>query len=220
MKRIITNDEYLKEMSRCIAEINKMKKEAISLTADIISDTLYEEDFFFSSAVDRSVALMEGMKVMLEIRNLTCIGVILRAQIDNCMRLFAVYIAADKNDLIKNFIEGNPINKLKDNLGRKMTDALLKERLSEYDPTIKAVYENASGHVHLSDKALYSSIAGISTEKDENAYIEVSVGLPLKESANAILIEAAEAFIHFLHLQYKLLMPVAKSKKVLECNNL
>lgn len=47
----------------------------------------------------------------------------------------------------------------------------------------------------------------------DNYHVEFTIGLPLNEKANVILLEAADAFLHYLQLQNSLLIKVADSKR-------
>ena len=79
-----------------------------------------QEDFFFCTAADRCIRLIDGFIPMLQNRDLTCAGVLLRMQMDNCMRTYAPFIAEDRNAVVNCIIDGNPINKLKDANGKMM----------------------------------------------------------------------------------------------------
>ena len=61
--------------------------------------------------------------------------------------------------------------------------------------------------------AFYSSVCA-----KDNYRIEFSVGLPIREEANEILLEGADAFIHYTLLQYQLLQAVIDSKKRVDEN--
>ena len=56
-----------------------------------------------------------------------------RSQIDNCMRIFAAFIAESQTDFIDGFFVGKKISDMKDNRGNKMKDYILRQRLAEYD---------------------------------------------------------------------------------------
>lgn len=60
----------------------------------------------------------------------------------------------------------------------------------------------------MSDKAFYSSVTISSSEQYD---IEFTVGAPLKK-ANPILLEVADAFIHYIKLQNNLVNQVVISR--------
>jgi len=204
----MNNDEYKKMLESQLLSLKELRYHAKELAAQIIGVTLFKEDLFFTSSLDKSIALSDGIVKMLNTRNLTCVGILVRTQIDICLRIFAAFIAADRNTFINGFIKGEPIKSFKDNLGKSMTDKQLRKRLELYDPRVSDVYVKASGYIHFSDMALYSSV---NTKSDFQ--IEFSVGLPIREEANEILLEGADAFIHFQQLLFQLLQPVVDSKK-------
>ena len=97
---------------------------------------------------------------------------------------------------------------LKDKNGKKMSDGYLKDEISKMDSVFADVYDQASGYVHLSEKAFYQMVASCEDNK-----INLYAGPNLLERHNPILIEAAEAFIHFVKLHFKMLKAVAESKE-------
>ena len=147
------NEEYMKELEKRLTDFRSARQNMKELAVAIIGDVLYKEDLFFTSAIDRSMGLLDGMIEMLKQRNLTCAGILVRTQVDNCMRVFAAFIAEDRTEFIDAFLKGEKIRNIKDNQGRKMKDVVLKERLAEYDKYLKNVYDNSSGYIHLSSKA-------------------------------------------------------------------
>ena len=92
-----------------------------------------------------------------------------------------------------------------------MQDHVLRERLAAYNSRISDVYKKASGYVHFSDMAFYSSVRTL-----DNYRIEFSIGLPLKEEANTTLIEGADVFTHYILVEYRLLQAVVESKRRLD----
>lgn len=207
------NKEYEKILNARLHGVSLVRKELIDISKRIIGNSLYMEDLFFTSAIDRSIALLDGLSSMLQSRNLTCAGILLRSQLDNCMRVFAAFIAEDRKNFIKNFMEGKKISQMKDNQGNKMTDVNLRKRLSEYDNQLDIVYQNSSGYVHLSNKAFFQSTT--IPEGEKNAF-ELKIGLPIKEKANPILLECLDAFMHYVKLQNVFLNKVAISKQTIE----
>jgi hypothetical protein len=204
----MTNEEYYQEIEELIISLQSLRREAVSLSRGMIGESLMQEDFFFCAAADRCIRLIDGFIPMLRDRNLTCAGVLLRMQMDNCMRTYAAFIAEDRNAVVNCIIDGNPINKLKDVNGKKMMDGYLKDELTKMDPLFSRVYDNASGYVHLSEKAFYQTVANC-----ENSTIGLGIGTPLPEKRNETLVEGAAAYIHFVKLQFKMLQAVVESKQ-------
>ena len=101
--------------------------------------------FFFLSALNRRVQLIDGIIDLLRMRNLTCVGILVRTQLDNLMRVFAAFISKDRRAFIKESLNGKTIRNMRDNQNRKMTDFNLKKRISEYYPEIEEIYNKSSG---------------------------------------------------------------------------
>lgn len=207
----MTNDEYLHQIAPKVETLTTLSTEALSLCQGIIGRSLTKEDFYFSASANRCINLITGFVDMLKTRNLTCAGVLLRMQMDNCMRTYAAFIAEDCNAVVDCIIQGGKISNCKDKNGRKMSDGYLKDEISKIDPVFADVYDQASGYVHLSEKAFYQMVAPCG-DNEINFY----AGPNLLERHNPVLIEAAEAFIHFVKLHFKLLKAVAESKERLD----
>lgn len=204
----MTNEEYSNALVSRIEQLQALRKKAVTIAAGIIGESLCMEDLFFCASVDRSMRLIDGFIPMLQDRNLTCAGVLLRMQMDNCMRTYAAFIAEDRNAAVQCVIDGNPINNLKDINGKKMTDGHLKDEITKIDSAFSKVYDNASGYVHLSEKAFYQTV-----EKCEDNKLEFQIGQPLPEKRNDPLLESADAYIHFVKLHFKMLQAVVESKE-------
>lgn len=207
----MNNNEYYESLNERLIKIKELRGHAKDLAIGIIGDSLFMEDLYFTSALDRSIALLDGVVKMLETRNLACVGILVRTQIDNCMRIFAAFIAEDKPAFFDGFFKGKLIKDFKDDHGESMSDVVLRRRLEDHDLQISEVYKKSSGYVHFSDVALHSSV----TAMEEN-FIEFSIGIPIREEANEFLLEGADAFIHFVQLQFQLLHLVVDSKKLVD----
>ena len=205
---MMNNKEYFAAIEQQISVLGELRKDGIALAAGIIGESLLKEDFLFFASADRCLNLIDGFIIMLRERNLTCAGALLRLQMDNCMRSYAAFIAQDKDAVIDCIISGEPIRKQLTKDGKKMTDFNLKKEISIIDSQFETVYNQASGYVHLSEKAFYQTVV-----KCEDNHIEFQVGLELPEKRNPVLIEAADVFIHFVKLHYRMLKAVAESKQ-------
>ncbi len=205
----MTNEEYYLNIEKIIHSYNELRKTGISLAQSVIGKTLTKDDLFFCASLDRVLHLIDGIIPMFKDRNLTCAGSLLRLQLDNCMRTYAAFIAKDKERIFDCLICGTPIKNEFDINGKKMTDFHLKEEVAKLDPKFKQVYNQASGYIHLSEKAFYQIV----TDLDNNGKLTLQVGHALPERQNKTLIECAEAFRHFILLHYKMLNAVGESKK-------
>lgn len=207
----MNNLEYEKALEMRLNELKNCKEATFAISSQIIGQTLFKEDLFFCATADRCVHLIDGMCVLLKTRNLTCVGALLRLQMDNCMRTYAAFIADDKNKVVDCLVSGNQINKQISREGKKLSDSYLKTQLSTLDPQFGMIYKQASGFIHLSSKAFYQSVTGC----DDNG-ISFQVGGEPPEKLNSSLLEACDAFIHFVRLHHEMLQAVADSKERFE----
>ena len=137
----MTKDEYQKKMSECITAITHYEKETLEITKAVLGKNMITTDFSYIGFLDRSIHLARGFILMLENRNLSCCGAILRLSIDNCLRLYAINIADDRESVVNTILTGGKIGNLKDKQGNKMTDAYLNKQLEQQDPLISRVYK-------------------------------------------------------------------------------
>lgn len=208
MDRIISNSEYKAAIQPIICALRELHKKTLSIAKGVIGQNLMDFDLCFCGLMDRSIRLTDGFIPLLETRNLTCVGAILRLMIDNCLRSFALMIAADEKQAINCILEGGEIRKLKDKNGNRMTDKNLKEQIKQYDNLLPTVYDNTSGFIHFSDKAVYQSIYNT-----EDYHIDFQIGGELNEKRNVNLLECASAYLHYYQFFLKFMEAEADWKK-------
>lgn len=213
---IMTKDEYQKKMSECIEAISHYEKEATKISKAVLGKNMIDKDFPYLGFLDRSIHLARGFILMLENRNLSCCGAILRLSIDNCLRLYAINIADDRENVVNTILSGGKIGNLKDKNGNKMTDAYLNKQLEQQDPLISGVYKEASGFIHFSNKAVYQSLL----KCDDTGHIEFQIGSDLPDKFNETLIECAFAYMHFYRMFLSMMCSVAELKKEFDKENL
>ena len=110
----MTNEEYYKTVIPVMEAISSCSDEAIKVAAGVLGKNMIPPDFCLCALLDRSIRLTVGFVSMLNDRNLTCAGALLRLQLDNCLRLYAINIAADELEVITTLFDGGSIGKLKD----------------------------------------------------------------------------------------------------------
>ncbi|MCR4618403.1 MAG: hypothetical protein K5669_09515 [Lachnospiraceae bacterium] len=204
----MANNEYIKNVEKYLHGINECIEITKELAIEVIGENLIDLDLCFCALMDRSIRLAQGFVLMVENRNLTCAGALLRLQLDNCLRLYAINIAEDEKAIVDCLLKGEKIRNLKDKSGKKMSDGYLKGLLVQYDEKFETVYDNTSGYVHFSEKAIYQSIY-----ECEDMGIKFQVGGELNEKRNKYLIECAAAFLHYYSLFLHLMEGEAAWKK-------
>ena len=203
----MTNEEYSDSIQDYVNKINECINDTIPIAKSVIGENILDFDLFYSGIINRSIELGRGLILMLNSRNLTCAGAILRMQIDNCLRTYALSIADDEKAVINGIMSGGSIRQFKDRDGNMMHDGYLKEKLSKYDSSIKTVYDNSSGYIHFSEKGIFQSVYSTDTG------FGIQIGCEPLEKCNAILIECAEAFLHYYKLFIHLMKAEAEWKK-------
>ena len=168
-------------------------------------------DLGFSPLLNRSLQLTDGFIAMIKARNLTCAATLLRLQLDNCMRLYALYIAEDRKAFINSLMAGEKIDKLRDKNGQQMKDWYLKKELTKLDTQFSTVYDNTSGYIHFSGKAFYQSVSA-----GEDNTLEFQVSHTTPEKLNPILLECVRAYTHYLEFFYLLIRGAAEAKAKFE----
>ena len=205
---VVNNEEYAKRAQCLCKELSQFRGEYIRLARVVIGDSLLLEDFYYEASIDRSMRLIDGFIPLFEQRNLACVGALLRLQMDNCMRAYAGFIAADKAAFFEGYLqEGKRVCDFKDVLGNKMKDSVLVREISKVDERFFETYKWACDFVHFSDMAFYS-IVEIGDEYD----IGLRIGHPYGAKPNHLLLECAKAFCHYISLHQSLVMRVAEAK--------
>ena len=97
----MTNDEYFNEIETYFNKLREYREESKTIAEGIIGENLTEDDLFFISALNRRVQHIDGIIDLLRMRNLACVGILVRTQLDNLMRVFAAFISEDRRTFIK-----------------------------------------------------------------------------------------------------------------------
>ena len=129
--------------------------------------------------------------------------------LDNCIRLFAIYIAKDKDEVINSFIDNTgKLYRFKDINNNKMTDGYLKEQITLHDKRFSTVYNETSGYIHFSGKSMYN----IFTAEDDGT-IRFNIGTELDQKCDSDLIECINAFIYYIEFYFFLFDSIINEKK-------
>ncbi len=211
----MTNEELSNALSPEIEKLKKLNQDAIEIARAIIGESLFKTDLYFCALLNKSLQLTDGFIELITQRNLTCAGILLRSSMDNCLRLYAMYIAESPEELVDNLMRGERIDKLEDKDGKKLRDAYLKDKLGEYDNKFVEVYKNASGYVHFSEKGFYQSVSALDGEYD----IGMQVSHEVPEKANEFILECVQAYSYFLELFYSMFKEIIRVKQEYDENH-
>lgn len=205
----MNNKELEIALSPKLNELQNLNENAIKIARALIGESLFKTDLYFCALLNKSIQLTDGFVELIKKRNLTSAGIILRSSMDNCLRLYAMFIANNPDEVVDCLISGGRIDKLKDKDGNKLRDSYLKNKLGEYDNRFVLVYNNASGYVHFSEKGFYQSVSAL--EGDYEIGIQVSHAIP--EKANDFILECVQAYIFVLELFYSMFKDIISVKK-------
>jgi hypothetical protein len=172
----------------------------------------YPVDFLAQAVLNRSLNLVDGFTALAKRRNLICCGALLRLQIDNCLRFYAVYLVKDPHEFALKVFDGVPIRKLKDRNGDLMTDRHLVAKLSKKYPWVSKVYERTSGYIHLSETHIFSTFRATSKEQEAQHVQEIGIGIGCNREDNKLMEEATEAFIEATEIMFEYLVGWVKTK--------
>lgn len=140
-----------------------------------IGDRVSCTDFVLLGIIQRSIELTKGFIDLMDQWNLLCSAPLIRLQIDTLLRLAYLSSLDDPEEISKKIFNGEHINRIKDNEGKKLSDARLRDYARKSFHWIDEVYENTSKFIHFSDKHISSSILKIN-ENDHIAYFVIGNG--------------------------------------------
>lgn len=117
-------------------------------------------DIYASGIIKRSLSITDGFSTLCFEKNYLCAAALLRLQIDNCIRFYAVFIVDNPHDFCTKVLAGKHVRNLKDKNGKLMTDRYLIQNLNNEFDWLKRVYESTSGYIHFSDRHMKSIFSG------------------------------------------------------------
>lgn len=133
---------------------------------------LYNIDLLFCAVAKRAISLVEGFLTLAKENNYLCALPLVRLQLDNGLRSYALSFVKDKEDFFKHFASGVPIKKYKSTDGKNLSDNYLVSQMDQKLPGVKKLYEETSNYIHLSDQHLWL----IKHNRHNAGDMEISVG--------------------------------------------
>lgn len=202
------NEEYSQFIEENIIKLNEYRNKFSLSMPFIIQNNSFNEALYYLSLSNKATELIDGYILMMEDKNLTCLAILLRVQLDNCMRVLAGSIVEDKETYFSNFRDPKiRLNKMKDVNGKKLTDSNLRKYLNAYDDSFGKTYALTSEFVHFSGSSLESIF-----EIKENE-IHFDIGNKYNEKPFKIIYEYTKAFLYFLDLHFALVIEMYRQKK-------
>lgn len=171
------NEEDLIGIFASISELNEaLKNQAkeIYLT-ETNQGKLYKSTHYIFSIINRAIALNRGYKTLVDTKNYITAIPLLRLQVDNCLRLFALSLVSDRKHFYEEVLKGTHIRNLTDAEGKKMTDDYLVTKIDALFPKFKDLYKNTSGFIHFSNEHLFINNE-VSESSAETFNLKTSIG--------------------------------------------
>jgi hypothetical protein len=156
----------------------------------------YSLDMVFLAALNRSRSNIAAFLLLLEADNYFGAAPFVRMQLDSVLRLYALRLVDKPDELARQILKGEPLNKTKDRANNKMSDAYLRGCVARFEPWITKVYESGSGFIHLSDKHIFS----LFTKVEDEGIFEMSISGKQPHITTGQKEEAVAAFSHITSL--------------------
>lgn len=179
-------DEYLDKLEN--TKDLHIHKAMDILNAD--ERAFYPLDLLFMAAINRSRSHTGAFIDLIKTNNYLAAAPMIRMQVDSILRLSASRLVNDPHEFARQVLAGDPIRKMKDRHGNKMTDAYLLGRFKHKNTWIEGVYSAGSAFIHLSEKHIYGVLTG--TNDDGTISMCISETQDFIPELNKI--EAIEAF--------------------------
>jgi hypothetical protein len=135
-----------------------------------IENGISKVNHYIMSIANRAISLNRGFITLVNSNNYISAISLMRLQLDNCLRLFALSLYEDPGEFYNKVLSGEHIKNLKDRNGKKMYDAYLVEKIDGIFPKFKSIYDKLSGHIHFTVEHFNFN------NKEENETVSISVG--------------------------------------------
>jgi len=148
----LSNDQ----LNLAIEEIKELEKAHFDLVIQLYKadhGNIFPVDFLALAVLNRSLSNTKGFCDLIS-ENYMCAASIVRLQLDSLLRFFSIHLVNNPHDYVGRIMNGEQIDKIKDNKGQKMRDKYLVEQiqLRQNLPWLEKVYQQTSGFIHLSNK--------------------------------------------------------------------
>ena len=173
-KQIIMSKQ--EKYDKLIEVLDKLDDEFIQSSMRILNagnGNMYTIDLLSSAVNNRALQLTKGFLVLAKENNFISAIPLIRLQLDNALRFFATTLVSNYNDFFLHYLGGKPIRDYKDAKGQKLTDNYLAKTLDVHFPGALKLYNDTSGHIHLSDRHFFATTAKVN---DEDRTIQMAVG--------------------------------------------
>ena len=147
-------------MKKYVDRLSDCQKALINLYAESVdmSNTYFQYNIFLSCVLSRALSVNKGYFALTESNNYFCAVTMLRMQIENCTRLYGMTLVNDAPKYILSWMGGDKISNFQDvKTHKKLSDSYIASILEEQYKNISAMYKEACGFVHFSERQLYDT---------------------------------------------------------------
>jgi hypothetical protein len=179
-KDLINKDVTEKDLNDVFKAFVDLENELKSETKQIfLNETkrgqLHKTSHFIFSIANRTIALNRGYLLLANANNyLTAISLI-RLQVDNCLRLYAMTLVDNAGDFYDSVLSGTEIRDIIDSDHKKMTDNYLVTKIDKIFPQFKELYKNTCGFIHFSNEHLFIN-NNIKDNTEDSFVLQTSIG--------------------------------------------
>lgn len=200
-----TESELREQVESTLTSIESASEEIASVSGEIMrayGGLIYMNDMLVTATLHRALCLVRGFVDLVRSRNFLATAPLLRLQLDNSLRIYAVSLVDDPNNVIRRILSGERIDRMKDRNGRRMTDKYLRDGISRVRPWVGPMYEDASEYIHLSGKHVFHSwnfeeqtmtVSGEDFTVDDEDYLNL---LNSFQKATDLLLEIARTWLY------------------------
>lgn len=202
----IPNGQYFVELRPHLLALDALAKKGVDLFRELDKSEASRAKFVLQAALHRNLKLRNGLKLMLETRNLLCAASIVRMQIDTCMRLNAPLVVPKNRseDCFRAILMPNQsLRKITievDDKKKKLDDKFLKDELGKRMRGTAKKYDLLSGYIHLDESAFWDSYSA----RDDSEW-HFTIGGEAAEEMDLLLLRMAEWFGEYTLGQHKIM---------------
>ncbi len=178
--------EKVMPLAERLAALEKLESEIVAKAQRMIpaGSNLTVVDNFIFGAIKRTLSQSRAFRMLVEDWNFASAAVMVRTQLDTAMRINGIeYMQNSESDIAQVFNGELTYRKLKTADGNRMTDAYLKEKLTEKREWVGQLYDELSDFAHLSFRHFWPVMAGID-EENRTAQFVIHAQDPNKDEAN------------------------------------
>jgi hypothetical protein len=145
--------QYIDELSVSYVKFTKLGEDILQAN----NQARYIIDSFAYSVINRTIQLTQGYITLVNANNYIAAIPLIRLQLDNALRFFAINLVTDANDFFFYFMDGKPVNRYKSHAGEKLSDNYLATTLDTISPGVLRLYKETCDYIHLSKQHIHAS---------------------------------------------------------------